>query len=53
MGTSSQDQEYVRLEILFDKEVVDWIDALKDRLGLSRSFLVNQLLREVMAPDSE
>ena len=53
MTKSSGDQEFVRLEILLEKEVVEWVDGLKDKLGLSRSFLVNQLLREVMAPDSE
>lgn len=41
--------EQVKLEILLDKDVVEWVDSLKDQLGLRRKdSVVNRLLRELM-----
>lgn len=38
----------IRVELLLDEDVLEWIDCLNKKLGLrSRSWLVNKLLLEV------
>ena len=40
--------ERVKVEFLLDKDLVDWLDAIKDELALrSTSSLLNKLLREL------
>lgn len=46
--------EQVKLEIFLDKDVVEWVDSLKDKLGLrSRDSALNRLLRELMHTGNE
>lgn len=46
------DQAHIRLELTLDKEVVEWIDRIKNKLEIrSRSSIVNQILLEVMNPE--
>ena len=38
----------VKVELLLDEDLVDWIDDLKSQIGLrTRDIVLNQLLREI------
>ena len=40
--------EQVKVELLLDRDLVDWVDHLKSQLGFRhRDVVVNQLLREI------
>jgi metal-responsive CopG/Arc/MetJ family transcriptional regulator len=40
--------EHVKVEIFLDKDLAEWLDAIKDELSLrSRGSLINKLLREL------
>jgi len=40
--------EQVKVEIFLDKDLADWLDAIKDELSLrSTGSLINKLLREI------
>ena len=40
--------EQVKVELLLDRDLVDWIDDLKSQIGLrTRDIVLNQLLREI------
>lgn len=48
--------DQVKVELLLDKDLVDWVDHLKSQLGFRhRDVVVNQLLREIRGeePDPE
>ena len=41
--------EQVKLEIVLDKEVAEWVDSVRDQLGLRSSGSgINRLVRELM-----
>jgi len=40
--------EQVKIDLLLDKDLADWLDEIKDQLALrSTSSLLNKLLREL------
>ena len=48
--------EQVKVELLLDKDLVDWVDNIKSQLGFRhRDVVVNRLLREIRGeePDPE
>ena len=46
--------EQVKVELLLDKDLVDWVDHLKSQLGFRhRDVVVNQLLREIRGEESD
>ena len=46
--------EQVKIELLLDKDLVDWVDHLKSQLGFRhRDVVVNQLLREIRGEESD
>ena len=41
-------KDQIKLDVILDKDIVEWVDAIKSKLELrSRSFLINQMLREI------
>ncbi len=46
--------EQVKLEIFLDKDVVEWVDSLKDELGLrNMGSVINRLLSEIKPDEDE
>ena len=47
-------KEQIKLDVVLDKDIVEWVDAIKSKIGLrSRSFLINQMLREIKGDTEE
>ena len=47
-------KEHVRLELALDKDVVEWVDSIKNQLGLrSRGDLINRMLLEIKGEAEE
>ena len=47
-------KEHVRLELSLDKDVVEWVDSIKNQLGLrSRGGLINRMLLEIKGDAEE
>jgi len=46
--------DQVKVELLLDKDLVEWIDILKKQLGFRhRDVIVNRLLREIRGEEAE
>jgi hypothetical protein len=45
--------EQVKLEIVLDSEIVEWVDSVKDQLELrDRGSVINRLLREIKGSEN-
>jgi len=46
--------EQVKVEVFLDKDLAEWLDAIKDELSLrSKGSLINKLLREIKDEDRD